>query len=101
MQQQNVGFDAEVITVDDYGLIQTVATVLIAPVVIFLIAYNVKGLNAVADDQARKQREENKVTNPFAEDEIFEGKRNSDGRRGGETDDKGHDDGADVRETQT
>eukprot|EP01046_Picozoa_sp_COSAG06_P051942 COSAG06_NODE_8599_length_2118_cov_45.241768_2_plen_262_part_00 len=50
LQSYNVGFDSEVITVDDYGLMQTVATVLIAPVVICLIAYNVKGLAAKAED---------------------------------------------------
>eukprot|EP01046_Picozoa_sp_COSAG06_P069693 COSAG06_NODE_19130_length_852_cov_1.181939_1_plen_45_part_10 len=26
LQQHNVGFDSEVVTVDDYGLMQTVAT---------------------------------------------------------------------------
>jgi hypothetical protein len=44
LQQHNVGFDSEVVTVDDYGSMQTIATISVAPVVICLIAYNVKGL---------------------------------------------------------
>ena len=33
-----------------YGDIQTAATALIAPVIVFLIAYNVKGLGTSGDD---------------------------------------------------
>lgn len=50
-----MGFESEIVTVDDYGDIQTVATVLIAPVIIGLIVYNAKGLveNPVNDDAAK------------------------------------------------
>ena len=65
LQSHNVGFDSEVVTVDDYGLMQTVATVLIAPVIICLIAYNVKGLAAEADDTVPEQ---DMVANPLAQD---------------------------------
>jgi hypothetical protein len=65
LQSHNVGFDSEVVTVDDYGLMQTVATVLIAPVIICLIAYNVKGLVAEAGDTVRKQKMDE---NPLAQD---------------------------------
>ena len=65
LQQHNVGFDSEVVTVDDYGLMQTVATVLIAPVVICLIVYNVKGLAMEGDDTVREQEMD---ANPLAQD---------------------------------
>jgi hypothetical protein len=50
LQQYNVGFDSETLQPEAYGDIQTVATVLIAPVIVFLIAYNVKGLGTSGDD---------------------------------------------------
>ena len=65
LQSHNVGFDSEVVTVDDYGLMQTVATVLIAPVVICLIVYNVKGLAMEGDDTVREQEMD---ANPLAQD---------------------------------
>jgi hypothetical protein len=65
LQSENVGFDSEVVTVDDYGLMQTVATVLIAPVIICLIAYNVKGLAAEANDMVLEQDMD---ANPLAQD---------------------------------
>eukprot|EP01043_Picozoa_sp_COSAG02_P043076 COSAG02_NODE_3721_length_6323_cov_3.825353_2_plen_1317_part_00 len=46
LQQHNVGFGAEVITVDDYGMVQTVATVAIVPVILILIVHQIKGLRA-------------------------------------------------------
>ena len=68
LQQHNVGFGAEAVTIEDYDLIQTVATVLIAPVIICLIAYNVKGLaSTVVDD---KMLEEEMDENPLAEREF-------------------------------
>ena len=65
LQQHNVGFDSEVVTVDDYGLMQTVATVMFAPVIICLIAYNVKGLAAEANDTMLEQHMD---ANPLAQD---------------------------------
>jgi len=50
LQQYNVGFDSETLQPEAYGDIQTVATALIAPVIVFLIAYNVKGLGTSGDD---------------------------------------------------
>ena len=65
LQSHNVGFDSEVVTVDDYGLMQTVAIVLIAPVVICLIVYNVKGLAMEGDDTVHEQEMD---ANPLAQD---------------------------------
>ena len=64
-----------------YGDIQTVATVLLAPVIVFLIGYNVKGLVASGDENAQ-QLEENMDVNPLAfEDEsrISDGEGGDDG----------------------
>jgi hypothetical protein len=45
LQSHSVGFDGEAVTIEDYGLIQTVFTIMIAPVVICLIVYNAKQLH--------------------------------------------------------
>jgi hypothetical protein len=66
LQQHNVGFDSEVVTVDDYGLMQTFATIVIAPVIICLIAYNVKGLAVEEDDPDDAVRDMD--SNPLAEE---------------------------------
>ena len=57
LQSHNVGFDSEVVSVDDYGVMQTVATVLIAPLAIYLIAYNVKGLLNVVEVDSETETE--------------------------------------------
>jgi hypothetical protein len=82
LQQYNVGFDSETLQPEAYGDIQTVATALIAPVIVFLIGYNVKGLVASDDDNAQ-QLEESMDVNPLAfEDES----RNNDGEGGDDGD---------------
>jgi hypothetical protein len=66
LQQHNVGFDAEVIRVQDYGMIQAVATIIITPVIIYLIGRNLKGLR----DATINDGETPVVfTNPFAKDD--------------------------------
>ena len=42
LQSHNVGFDAEVVTIEDYSAIQLIATTMIVPVILFCIAYNLK-----------------------------------------------------------
>ena len=70
-----MGFDSETLQPEAYGDIQTVATALIAPVIVFIIGYNVKGLVASDDDNAQ-HLEESMDVNPLA----FQDKsRNSDG----------------------
>ena len=69
LQQHHVGFDGEVITLEDYGLIQTVATLFIVPVAIFLIVYNARGLkNDLKSDINAEEPSavENEVGNPMA-----------------------------------
>jgi hypothetical protein len=68
LQQHNVGFGAETVTIEDYGLIQTVATVLIAPVIICLVAYNIKRLGEIRGDD--KMLEEEVDENPLVEQEF-------------------------------
>jgi hypothetical protein len=57
LQRHNAGFDSETLQPEAYmyGDIQTVATLLIAPVLVFLIGYNVKGLVANDDDNAHRR----------------------------------------------
>jgi hypothetical protein len=66
LQQHSVGFDAEVIQVQDYGMIQAAATIIITPVIIYLIGRNLKGLR---DGTINDEETSVSFTNPFAKDD--------------------------------
>jgi hypothetical protein len=68
LQQYNVGFDSETLQPEAYGDIQTAATALIAPVIVFLIAHNVKGLGASGGD-INVEQEASTDVNPLHDDD--------------------------------
>eukprot|EP01046_Picozoa_sp_COSAG06_P030543 COSAG06_NODE_2908_length_6105_cov_9.949384_2_plen_1038_part_00 len=75
LQVHHVGFTDEFITVDGYGAIQTIATVLIAPIAIFLMVQNVRGVAANVEEliQAHPDADEQvqvEVEASTAEDEF-------------------------------
>ena len=55
LQTHNVGFGMEIIQVDTYGTIQVAVTVLIVPVIVILIAYNLRGLRRAKAEDAQPQ----------------------------------------------
>ena len=50
LQSHNIGFDAEVVTIEDYATIQVIATTMIVPVIVFCIAYNLKSYGEAQRD---------------------------------------------------
>jgi hypothetical protein len=86
LQSHNVGFDSEVVSVDDYGVMQTVATVLIAPLAIYLIARNVKGLLNVEVDSDDTLNVEVDSDDTVREKEIWDANPLAQDVNDGETD---------------
>jgi hypothetical protein len=86
LQSKNVGFDSEVVQPETYGDIQTVATALIVPVIVFMICYNVKGLAKISDDTADEQLGRNMKVNPLLHEDESDG--DSDGGDDGGSDDE-------------
>ena len=67
LQGEAVGFETEVITVEVYGAIQTVLTLAIVPVVLYIVVDSFRGIKANAKDLKAKKQDPQDDDNPVFE----------------------------------
>ena len=67
LQGEAVGFETEVITVEVYGAIQTVLTIAIVPVVLYIVVDSFRGIKANAKDLKAKKQDSQEDDNPLFE----------------------------------
>ena len=68
LQTNRIGLDSELVSIDAYGVIQTLATILIVPVAFLEIMYNLKDVSRI--DDTTENRMQMEFANPLDADEC-------------------------------